>query len=118
LAVNGYLLAQHGQSVGKRLCGIRIVRLDGSVPTLWDSFVKRHLAFLCLRQIPFAGYPLYLIEILFIFRENRRCLHDEFADTLVVKWPGCLSPPLPQRTATSARRGRGGTRRGSSGCAT
>lgn len=84
LAINGYLLAKHGQSVGKRICGIRIVRLDGSAPTLWEAFVKRYLSLLLLGQIPLAGNMISLVDALFIFRADRRCLHDLLAGTLVV----------------------------------
>jgi len=85
LAINGHLLAKHGQSVGKRLCGIRIVRQDGSAPTLWEVFVKRYLSILLLGQIPMAGNLVSLVDALFIFRKDRRCLHDLLAGTLVVK---------------------------------
>lgn len=87
LAINGYFLAKHGQSLGKRLCGIRILRQDGSHPTLWDSFVKRYVSVALLSHIPILGYLFSFINPLFIFRENRRCLHDEIAGTMVVKMP-------------------------------
>lgn len=84
-AINGYLLAKYGQSVGKRICGIRIVRQDGSLPTLWDSFAKRQVVILIIGQIPVVGGLFGLVDVLFIFKEDRRCLHDRIAGTLVVK---------------------------------
>lgn len=87
LAINGHLLVKHGQTVGKKLCGIRIIRRDGGLPTLWDSFGKRHMPVMVVSQIPFIGGLLTIIDACFIFRDNRRCLHDELAGTLVVKVP-------------------------------
>ncbi len=87
LAINGYLLLKHGQTVGKRICGIRIVRADGSHPSLWDSFGKRHLPVMIASQIPFIGGLVSLVDACFIFREDRRCLHDLIAGTRVVRVP-------------------------------
>jgi len=36
-------------------------------------------------SIPFIGGFLALIDILFIFREDRRCVHDMIAGTVVVE---------------------------------
>jgi uncharacterized RDD family membrane protein YckC len=84
LAVNGLLLVRHGQTVGKRLCRIRIAKPDGSVPSLLDSFVKRHLLFSLVRLVPFVGSLVILADVLLIFRESRKCLHDDLAGTVVV----------------------------------
>ena len=85
LAINGVLLARHGQSVGKRICGIKIVKQDGSLPTLFDSFVKRRCVMVAIYDIPFVGGLSSIIDVLLIFRESHRCLHDELAGTLVIK---------------------------------
>ena len=85
LAVNGLLLVREGQTVGKRLCRIRIAKPDGSVPSLLDSFAKRYLVFALVRLVPFAGFLLSLVDVLLIFRESRKCLHDDLAGTVVVK---------------------------------
>jgi uncharacterized RDD family membrane protein YckC len=86
-AVNGRLLARHGQSIGKKLFKIRIAKPDGRIPTLWDSFFKRYALFLFLQDVPLVGRMVPLIDALMIFRESRRCLHDELAETIVVKAP-------------------------------
>lgn len=85
LAINGYFLQKYGQTVGKRACSIKIVKLDGSLPTLTDSFLKRRVAISLIGLIPVLGKIFSFVDILFIFRKNRRCLHDDLAGTVVVK---------------------------------
>jgi hypothetical protein len=38
-----------------------------------------------LSLIPVAGNSIPMIDALMIFRENRHCLHDDFAGTKVIK---------------------------------
>jgi len=85
LAINGYLLKRDGQTVGKRICKIRIVKKGGGIPTLWESFVLRFMLVSIAQSIPVVGNLFALLDPLMIFRENRRCLHDELAGTIVVK---------------------------------
>ena len=76
-----YLISATGQTLGKRFIGIRIVLKD----TLENggfvvNVLKRGLlnGLLCL--VP--GY--FLVDSLFIFKEDRRCIHDLIAGTCVV----------------------------------
>jgi uncharacterized RDD family membrane protein YckC len=85
LAINGVLLHRSGQSVGKYILGIKIVKPDGTVPSLVDSFLKRHVLIAALGQVPVAGPLFAFIDVLMIFKANRHCLHDDFAGTMVVK---------------------------------
>jgi uncharacterized RDD family membrane protein YckC len=80
-------ITNSGQSFGKRLVGIRIVRTDGSpvdfvrgvVLRMWViSFVTGVANQCCL------GWLVFLADILPIFGQERRCLHDQIADTKVV----------------------------------
>jgi uncharacterized RDD family membrane protein YckC len=84
LALNAYLLHRSGQSVGKRALGIRIVRNNGSRAGLGRSFGLRLLLPWAVAWIPVAGALFVLVDILCIFRGDRRCLHDFMADTRVV----------------------------------
>ena len=83
--VNGYLLATAGQTVGKRLVGTRVVGVrDGRVPalgTLLGRYGLMHLA----SAIPWVGGLFGLIDSLFVFREDKRCVHDLIAGTKVIK---------------------------------
>lgn len=77
-----HLCAQSGQSIGKRLMRIRVVRTDGSAASVWRILLLRNL----LPQLINAGCNLFsLVDALLIFTRERRCLHDMMADTLVVK---------------------------------
>lgn len=85
LVINLVLLHRQGQTLGKRIVGIRILRIDGSRCELWRIIVLRVFAIGLLQMIPFIGWIIFLIDALMIFGEERRCLHDMFADTMVVK---------------------------------
>ncbi len=80
------LLSWRGQSVGKLLCGLRIVREpDNSPPGFLRAFLLRGTAPFMLEQIPLVGLVFWTVDSCFIFRADRRCLHDLLAGTKVVK---------------------------------
>jgi len=83
--VHGYFLNANGQTIGKKIVGMRIAMLDGSVPPLWRTLGLRYLPVTLVQLIPTVGGLLGLIDILLIFRDNRRCAHDLIAGTKVVK---------------------------------
>jgi uncharacterized RDD family membrane protein YckC len=86
LAVHGYLLATRGQTVGKMLLGIRIVRPDGSKASLGRVVGLRYGVGYAIAAMHISLLMIYsLVDCLMIFRSNRRCLHDLIADTIVVK---------------------------------
>lgn len=85
LLVQGYPLAKGAQTWGKRMLGLRIVGLDGSQPTLAQLVLKRYLPMQGLALIPLAGNLLATINVLLIFRRDRRCGHDLVAGTQVVR---------------------------------
>lgn len=70
-----------GQSLAKKYFNIKVVRSDGSHASLGNLVWKRNVLNGLLGIIPLYG----LIELLFIFGEERRCLHDRIADTIVVE---------------------------------
>ncbi len=77
-----YLLHTEGQTIGKRTMNIRIVEFDGGEN---GGFVRNFL----LREFVnglLAFIPFYaIVDILFIFRDDQRCIHDHIAGTKVVK---------------------------------
>jgi uncharacterized RDD family membrane protein YckC len=76
-----YLLTTKGQSIGKQAVHIKIVKIDtgqngGFVPNVLLREIVNYV---------FGLVPLYsLIDILFIFRDDQRCIHDLLAGTRVV----------------------------------
>ena len=84
LVIHGYLIATRGQTVGKALLKIRIVRSDGSPASFARIVGLRYLTTSVLASIPVVGTIYGLVDVLLIFRASRRCLHDHIADTIVV----------------------------------
>jgi uncharacterized RDD family membrane protein YckC len=82
--INLVLLARHGQTFGKRLFGIRVVRTDGTRATLARLFWLRTVAPGALGAIPLLGSLFELVDMLSIFAADRRTLHDRIADTIVI----------------------------------
>jgi len=80
-----YLLTSSGQTIGKRAAGIRIVRHDdGSNPGFVRAVALRGLLPGLIGAIPYLGVIFSLVDILFIFGDERRCIHDLFAGTRVI----------------------------------
>jgi uncharacterized RDD family membrane protein YckC len=82
---NLILLHRHGQTIAKRMFGIRIVRSDGSPCDLLRIIFARWLPVTLISMIPLIGGIMSLVDPLMIFRDDQRCLHDLIADTIVVK---------------------------------
>ena len=85
LLINGYLLVDRGQTVGKIALGVRIVRRDGSKASALRILGLRYGVGFLMNLLPVVNMLYGLIDHLLIFRRSRRCLHDEIADTVVVR---------------------------------
>ena len=83
--INGKLLSEQGQTWGKKIMDIRIVKNDGSRASFQDILLKRYLPIWVLGLIPVIGGLLSIVNAVLIFRENRKCLHDDIAGTKVIK---------------------------------
>jgi len=79
-----YLLTKTGQSIGKRMAKIRIVKLDGQNPGFVHAVLLRTWVGAVITWIPVIGSIYGLVDALFIFRGDRRCIHDHIAGTRVV----------------------------------
>lgn len=83
--VNLYLLYRDGQTIGKRLVGIKIVRGDlVSRASLLRIIFLRTLPVWVVNNIPCMGIFAVLGNYLVILGDERRCGHDYLADTHVV----------------------------------
>lgn len=74
-----YLCGSQGQTAGKRIIGIRIVRTDGT-PINFKTAVLRHV----------VGYPLAFLSfglgaLWVLWDARQQGWHDKLADTLVIK---------------------------------
>jgi uncharacterized RDD family membrane protein YckC len=88
------MLTTRGQSIGKRIVGVRVIRLDGSKPGIVHAWLLREVPMTVIGTVlgflPFIGPFLlgpgfHLTDWCMIFRDDQRCLHDLFAGTKVVK---------------------------------
>jgi uncharacterized RDD family membrane protein YckC len=84
-AITVVLVQRNGQTIGKKLLGIKVVRSDGSKASLGRIFWLRNVIFLIVGLVPLVGVVLVLLDLLMIFGEARQCLHDRIADTIVVR---------------------------------
>jgi uncharacterized RDD family membrane protein YckC len=84
-AINYKFLITSGQTVGKKVLEIKIVDLNGSVPLFQPQLLIRYAVYLLPGQIPVVGQFISIINILFIFGKEKRCIHDLIAKTKVVK---------------------------------
>ncbi len=84
LALNGYLLANRGQTIGKYILKTQIVSDKNELVPWPRIFLLRYLAFWFISMIPAVGGLLSLGDSLAIFRGNHKCWHDEIAGTKVV----------------------------------
>ena len=76
----GFLVLWKGHTPGKRLFGIRVLRIDGRPITLWRSWERFH------------GYAASMVTGLLGFLQilwdpSRQGLHDKVAETVVVQDP-------------------------------
>jgi len=80
-----YILVQrNGQTIAKKMLGIKVVRADGSRASVGRIFWLRNVVNTLISVIPLVGALYVLLDALWIFGEERRCLHDKIADTIVV----------------------------------
>lgn len=83
--INGFLLAKHGQTVGKKIVGTRIVDFEsGQIISIWRFLWFRLLPVHIVSQIPIAGGFIGLADAVRIFGKDKRCFHDLIAGTKVI----------------------------------
>jgi len=84
LGFQAWLISTTGQSIAKRLFKIKIVKMDGSKVNFVSGVLVRNWLMMILQQIPVLNMFLPLLDALFIFRQDRRCIHDLIAGTRVI----------------------------------
>ncbi|OAM91718.1 RDD family protein [Termitidicoccus mucosus] len=82
LVIQGWMQAARGQSIGKSLLRLRIVpsTSDDEPPGFVTGVIVRWLLMWLFYLFPVVA----LVDFFFLFRDDRRCLHDHLADTRVI----------------------------------
>ena len=77
-----FLLSSSGQTIGKKIFKIRIVRVDTNTNGGFSkNFILREFI-----NTAFCIIVIYAIaDIICIFRKDRRCVHDLIAGTKVIR---------------------------------
>jgi uncharacterized RDD family membrane protein YckC/RNA polymerase subunit RPABC4/transcription elongation factor Spt4 len=80
--VNWVMISQRGQSIAKRIMGMRIIIRDtGELPGFLRGVLLRVWVPAVINQ---ACNLFALVDALWIFGDERRCLHDLIAGTIVI----------------------------------
>jgi len=75
-----------GQTLGKKMMGIRMVdHQTGERVPVGRLVLLRYLPTSIVASIPIVGGLIVLVDILFIFGSEQRCIHDLIAGTKVVQ---------------------------------
>jgi uncharacterized RDD family membrane protein YckC len=96
--------ANTGQTLGKRLLGIRVVRLGGQPLTFWTSTRRWFVLGLPALLLQACGLPLQMIDCAWCTWDKplRQCLHDKGPQTVVVMAAdrrGSVNPPMTNHPA-------------------
>jgi len=84
LLINARLLFSRGKTVGKNLMGITIVdSFKHTIPER-NNLLKRYAFYFFIGYVPLVGGIISLVNVLFIFGKEKRCIHDNVASTMVV----------------------------------
>lgn len=88
--------AHNGQTLGKQVLGIRVVRADGGAVSGGAAASREILGVVLLGLVPFYA----LVDAMMVpFAERGRSIHDRIADTLVVR-VGAEAPHWTGRPAS------------------
>lgn len=80
-----YLLAVRSQTFGKYLLKIQIANFQTGEPaSILEAIVLRSVVSELITAIPVIGWIYLVADCLFIFRTDRRCIHDMIAGTNVI----------------------------------
>jgi uncharacterized RDD family membrane protein YckC len=62
------------------------ITMDGSRISFGTGVFLRNWISKLIGSVPYLGTVFHLADCLFIFREDRRCIHDHIAGTRVVRY--------------------------------
>ena len=88
LTVQVYLLSTRGQTIGKKMVGIRIVRTNGQPAGFVRAWLLRSALVRSLEllggPLVFAALAFWIVNIGCLWSNHRRMLHDRIAGTRVI----------------------------------
>ncbi|MBL8827855.1 MAG: RDD family protein [Planctomycetaceae bacterium] len=83
-AFQWYYIVRDGQTLGKKLAGTRIILLSGELPGFGAGVALRAWVPMVIGFVPCIGPLFNLINLIMIFPDPHRMLHDMIAGTIVV----------------------------------
>jgi uncharacterized RDD family membrane protein YckC len=90
-------IATSGKTYGKRMLRICVVRADGQPVDKVSGIAMRSWIFYAFLPFWELWLAVFLLDSVWIFSADRRCLHDRLAGTVVV-----IDPPVGPAEAFSA----------------
>jgi uncharacterized RDD family membrane protein YckC len=92
------LEAQSGATLGKRLIGLKVVKLEGGGPIDWQASITRNL----LRLVD--GFFFYLVGAIIVWSSDKKQrLGDKVAGTVVVRAKEAAAPVAAKDTPPITR---------------
>lgn len=89
------LLLSRGMTIGKRMISVRVIADNHDEPLGFGRVIGLRIVVPSfIGSIPLIGPLFSLLDALFIFREDRKCIHDHLAGTKVVR-VGVSTPGAP-----------------------
>ncbi|MGB6837190.1 MAG: RDD family protein [Dehalococcoidia bacterium] len=89
----GFFSARHGQTPGKQILGLRVIRLDGTAATAGTMWLREVLIKGILWNLT---EPLsYVAYIWAFFDKDRQTVHDKMVDTYVIYHRGPVDALTP-----------------------
>lgn len=83
--INYHTLEKYGQTLGKRLLKIKVVTLTHELPPVGKLVFHRYILISLISAVPGIGPIFSLVDVFFIFKDDKRCIHDLIAGTMVVE---------------------------------
>jgi uncharacterized RDD family membrane protein YckC len=86
IMIQGKLLIRDGQTIGKKIIGIKIINAYTLGKVKWFNIIFiRWIFFGILSVLPYVGNITLFMDVVFIFSKNRKCIHDMLSGTVVAK---------------------------------
>ncbi len=80
-----FFTAKEGQTPGKKLLGLRVIVLDGTVALVGTMWLRE----VVIKRILWAVIPLSIIAYIWaLFDKDRQAVHDKMVKTYVIYHPG------------------------------